>query len=94
MATKKQKRLEGEARAIQQAEQTRISGLKALERDREHRAIKAREAQEAEERELAKVRRQKKASGFTDLNRPTNPAIIAFIAMNNILQEDAHNEHN
>lgn len=51
MATKKQKRLELEAKRVREAEETRLSGLKALERDRALRARKAQKAKEAAEAE-------------------------------------------
>lgn len=50
MATKKQKRLLGEARAAQHREESRLSGLKAQKRDRERREKKAKEAKREEAR--------------------------------------------
>lgn len=49
MATKKQKRALGEARAKEALEQTRLSGLMALEKDRARRQ-KKKDEQDAEEK--------------------------------------------
>lgn len=49
MATKKQKRLEGERKALQQREESRLSGLRAQQRDRERR-LKKQQEQEAEDK--------------------------------------------
>jgi hypothetical protein len=58
MATKKQKRAELEAKRIREAEETRLQGLAALERDRKQRALRAqaiKEKAEAENKRLEAV---------------------------------------
>ena len=53
MATKKQKRIAGEARALAQAEESRKSGLAAQAGDHERRAQKQREMQAKKDKEVA-----------------------------------------
>ena len=56
MATKKDKRLAMEQKRIREAEETRRSGLKAQERDRQQRAARAKAA--AEKKALEEKKRQ------------------------------------
>lgn len=64
MATKKQKRLAGEARAKIHAEQSRQIGLQAQKRDRERRERKAKETLEIQNR---KIRKHQAAAAMRNL---------------------------
>lgn len=69
MATKKQKRLAGEARALEQREESRKSGLRAQQRDRELREKRQKAAAaEAikENRRLETILATKKMAGTSE----------------------------